>query len=89
MQSRWLVLGLLVFALSAAPAAVLAEMPISGTVVLVNPALRTFELGGGTFHVPENVKGFEGLAPGDAVLVHYTRVGETSEVSEIEAAEPD
>ena len=90
MQSRIFALVLLVFALSAAPTTALErDLPISGTVMLINPALRTFELGGRSFHVPQDVNGFEGLATGDAVLVHYKHVGGSSEVSKIEAAEPN
>jgi hypothetical protein len=85
-------IGLLLLALGSAPAPALAQglkLPVSGTVISVNPELRTLQLGADTFYVPEGVTGFEALAPGATVLIHYKSANGRSVVTKIEAAEPE
>jgi hypothetical protein len=92
MPTRWIVIGLLLLALGSAPGPVAADespRPISGTVTLVRPELRTVQVGAETFHVPDGVKGLEALAPGVTVLIYYERVEDRSVVTAIETRLPE
>lgn len=92
MPKRLILIGALLLALGSAPGPVAADespRPISGTVTLVKPELRTIHLGADTFHVPDGVKGFEALVPGVTVLIHYKRVEDRSVVTAIETRQPE
>ena len=92
MAKQWVLGLLLLFVLGSAPAPVSAMgmmLPVSGTVTSVDSVERTVRLGGQVFHVPQSVKGLEGLTPGMSVVILYETVGERTVVISIEIAEPD
>ena len=96
MPKRWILTrvlsGLLLLALGSAQGPAFAQglkLPVSGTVISVDAELRTLQLGADTFYVPEGVAGFEALAPGATVSLHYKSAQGRSVVTKIEAAEPE
>jgi hypothetical protein len=58
--------------------------PVSGAVQDVNPAARTFMLGGETYHVPADVFDVSRLQPGESIIVHWTMRGNRMVVTRIE-----
>ena len=77
-----LALGLLLG--SAAPAAAQQTgRPVSGKVDDVNPAARTIELGGETYHVPAGID-LSRISAGESIILHWEHRGGRMVVTEIE-----